>query len=67
MRFMWSTARKDWIRRWRDPVALLLWIGIPVFIGGILTAPSIGVMHISWGTGFLIGQIDGPQTEPDVS
>ena len=42
MRFVWNTAVKDWQRHRRDPVGLLMWIGIPLIIGGLLTAISGG-------------------------
>lgn len=42
MSFVWATCVKDWRRRSRDPVALLLWIGIPVLIGAILSLLSGG-------------------------
>jgi ABC-type multidrug transport system permease subunit len=42
MRFMWSTAVKDWRRHRRDPVGIFMWIGIPLLIGGLLTAISGG-------------------------
>ena len=38
MRFVWNTAVKDWQRHRRDPVGLLMWIGIPLIIGGLMTA-----------------------------
>lgn len=36
MRFLLATAIKDLVRRRRDPVALLLWVGIPLAIGGLI-------------------------------
>ena len=42
MRFVWNTAVKDWQCHRRDPVGLLMWIGIPLIIGGLLTAISGG-------------------------
>ncbi|MEJ2152203.1 MAG: ABC transporter permease, partial [Gemmatimonadota bacterium] len=36
MRFLLATAIKDLIRRRRDPLALLLWAGIPLAIGGLI-------------------------------
>jgi ABC-type multidrug transport system permease subunit len=32
-----QAARKDWRRLWRDPWKLLLWIGIPIVIGTLMT------------------------------
>ncbi len=31
-----AAARRDWIRRWRDPLSLALWLGIPLVIGGLI-------------------------------
>lgn len=31
-----AAARRDWRRRWRDPLALALWLGIPLVIGGLI-------------------------------
>lgn len=42
MRFLIDSARKDLRRRLADPVALLLWIGIPVMIGGLMGLASGG-------------------------
>lgn len=36
MRFMLIAARKDLRRRLADPAALLLWIGLPIVIGGLM-------------------------------
>jgi ABC-type Na+ efflux pump permease subunit len=36
MSFVWSTAVRDLKRRLRDPLALLLWVGIPVVVAGLL-------------------------------
>jgi ABC-2 type transport system permease protein len=36
MRFLFTTARKDVQRRLADPAALLIWIGIPIVLGGLL-------------------------------
>lgn len=38
MRFILTSAWKDLRRIGRDPLTLLLWMGIPVFIGGLLIA-----------------------------
>ncbi len=37
MRFIWSTAVKDWRRRLRNPLEIVLWIGIPLVIGLLIT------------------------------
>lgn len=36
LRVAFAAARRDWIRRWRDPLALALWLGIPLVIGGLI-------------------------------
>lgn len=36
LRVVLAAARRDWIRRWRDPLALALWLGIPLVIGGLI-------------------------------
>jgi len=36
MEFILATARKDLLRRLRDPLGLIVWMGIPLFIAGIL-------------------------------
>jgi ABC-type Na+ efflux pump permease subunit len=37
MRYVWATAVKDLRRRLRDPLALLIWLGIPFVILALLT------------------------------
>lgn len=37
MRFIWLTAVKDIRVRLRDPVALLVWIGVPLFFAGLMS------------------------------
>jgi ABC-type multidrug transport system permease subunit len=37
MRFLWSTAQKDLLRHLRDPMALVLWLGIPLLLGSLIT------------------------------
>jgi ABC-type multidrug transport system permease subunit len=37
MRFIWSTAVKDWRRRLRSPLEIALWIGIPLVVGVLIT------------------------------
>src|SRR5688572_23208063 len=34
--FVFATAKKDLARRLRDPMSFLLWLGIPLAIGGML-------------------------------
>ena len=42
MRFLFESTRKDLRRRLADPVALVLWIGIPVVLGGLMSLVSGG-------------------------
>lgn len=37
MRFIWSTAVKDWRRRLRNPLEIFMWIGIPLVVGLLIT------------------------------
>jgi ABC-type multidrug transport system permease subunit len=41
MRFVWSTFVKDWRRRWRNPLEILVWVGIPLIVG-LLIALAFG-------------------------
>jgi ABC-type multidrug transport system permease subunit len=52
MRFVWSTAIKDWRRHRHDPLGLILWIGLPLIVGGLLT--------------MVAGGKDGPQPQAHV-
>jgi ABC-type transport system involved in cytochrome c biogenesis permease component len=38
MGFVFASFRKDLARWWQDPLAVLLWLGIPFLIGGLITA-----------------------------
>ncbi|MBZ0268593.1 ABC transporter permease [bacterium] len=42
MSFVLRTARKDWARQRNDPMSFLLWLGIPILIGGLLIMMSGG-------------------------
>jgi len=42
VRFLLDSARKDLRRRLADPVALLLWIGIPLMVGSLMGLASGG-------------------------
>jgi hypothetical protein len=55
MRFLVTCARKDLRRRLADPMALVLWLAIPLFIGGLMSlifgggssaAPTIRVLLV---------------------
>ncbi len=59
MRFTWSTAVKDWRRHRRDPVGLLMWIGIPLLIGGMVIAVSGGRGGTRPQAHLLVADVDG--------
>jgi ABC-type Na+ efflux pump permease subunit len=40
--FVLAAARKDLVRRLRDPFAFLLWLGIPVVLGGLMALLNSG-------------------------
>ncbi len=40
MRFLLTSALKDLRRRWADRMALLIWLGIPVAVGGLMALIS---------------------------
>ena len=42
MPFVFISALKDFKRRLKDPVAMLMWLGIPVLIGGLLSLVMTG-------------------------
>ncbi len=42
MSFILSAAAKDLRRWWRDPMVLLVWLGIPLLIGGLITSLMSG-------------------------
>jgi ABC-type multidrug transport system permease subunit len=61
-RVVLAAARRDWIRRWRDPFAIALWIGIPLVIGSLMvlatggrsgSSPSAKVLVARHDDGFL--------------
>jgi ABC-type multidrug transport system permease subunit len=41
MDFVWITFVKDWRRRWRNPIEILMWVGIPALVG-LLVALAFG-------------------------
>lgn len=59
MRFAWTTAVKDWRCHRRDPVGLFMWIGIPLLIGGMLTAVSGGRSGPRPQAHLLVADVDG--------
>lgn len=38
MSFVWSSMYKDLARWWQDRTAILIWLGIPFLVGGMITA-----------------------------
>ncbi len=67
MRFVWATASKDLRRRLRDPLALLLWLGIPFAIlalvtlafGGGEVQPQARLLVVDEDESFLSGLLVG--------
>ncbi len=42
MRFVWQSARKDFLRYRRNPIEFAVWIGVPIFIGAIMALATGG-------------------------
>ena len=59
MRFIWSTAVKDWWRHRRDPIGLIIWIGVPILIGGMITMVTGGSNGVQPMAHVLIADQDG--------
>lgn len=57
--FLVTTAQKDLLRRLRDPVSLLLWLGIPLAIGGMLRLVFGGSGGASPRATVLVADADG--------
>jgi ABC-type transport system involved in cytochrome c biogenesis permease component len=66
--FVWTSARKDLARRARDPMSVLLWMGIPVVIGGLMSlvmdfgggdAPKAHVLFVDQDDSLLSGLLAG--------
>jgi ABC-type multidrug transport system permease subunit len=69
MRALWNAAEKDLRRHLRDPLALLLWLSLPLVIGGLMTlvmggysgpAPSIHLLVADEDGGVLSGLLAPP-------
>ena len=56
MRFLISSARKDLLRRLGDPVALLMWIGVPLVIGSLIIIPFGGADSVPKAHVLLVDQ-----------
>jgi ABC-type Na+ efflux pump permease subunit len=54
MSFILSAAAKDLRRWWRDPIVLLVWLGIPLLIGGLITSLMSGGGSGARPTGVLL-------------
>ena len=54
MNFILSAAAKDLRRWWRDPIVLLVWLGIPLLIGGLITSLMSGGGSGARPTGVLL-------------
>ena len=68
MRFLLDSAKKDLRRRLKDPVALALWLGIPLVIGGLMSlatggggTPTAYVLLVDQDDTFLSNFISGAQ------
>jgi ABC-2 type transport system permease protein len=59
MRFLLSAAAKDLRRHARDPVALTLWLGIPLLIGGLITLVMSGFDKAPPTAHLLVADEDG--------
>src|SRR5438477_6096968 len=56
---LWNAADKDLRRHLRDPLALLLWLGIPLLIGGLITLAMGGVDRAPPSAHLLVADEDG--------
>ena len=68
MRFAWITAVKDWRRHRRNPIELLMWIGIPLVVGLLIVAafggqggpkPQIHLLVADEDNSFISGMLIG--------
>ncbi len=66
MRFFLDSAKKDMRRRLKDPVALAMWLGIPLVIGGLMSlatggggTPTAHVLLVDQDDTFLSNFISG--------
>ncbi|UCH83129.1 MAG: hypothetical protein JSW50_11755, partial [Candidatus Latescibacterota bacterium] len=68
MRFIWYTAVKDWRRHRRNPLELILWVGIPLLVGALIAlafggksgpAPQAHVLVADEDDSFLSGLLVG--------
>ena len=66
MSYLWQCTRKDLLRRMADPMALLIWIGIPLVLGGLITLissdgapPRVRVLLVDQDDSFVSGLLVG--------
>src|SRR5262249_46242557 len=59
MRFLLSTAEKDLRRHVRDPLAVVLWVAIPLLIGGLITLVMGGLDKAPPTAHLLLADEDG--------
>jgi len=59
MRFLLSAAEKDLRRHARDPLALVLWVGIPLLIGGLIALVMGGLDKAPPTAHLLVADEDG--------
>jgi ABC-type Na+ efflux pump permease subunit len=57
--FVWSTARKDWSRQRRDPLAFAIWLGLPLAIGLLMMLLSGGKEGPRPQAQVLVADLDG--------
>ncbi|MBI1876051.1 MAG: ABC-2 transporter permease [Acidobacteria bacterium] len=60
MRYLWTSALKDTKRRLADPAALAVWIGLPLFVGTLLSVISSGGGGVPKAHVLLVDQDDTP-------
>ena len=74
VRFLLDSARKDLLRRLKDPLALLLWFGIPLVIGSLVglgmggssSTPTAHVLLVDQDDSFLSQFIAGARGQDEV-
>lgn len=67
MRYLWTSALKDTKRRLADPAALVVWIGLPLFVGVLITLVSTGNSGVPKAHVLLVDQDDTPASRLVVS
>ena len=75
MRFVFASARKDLARWWQDKPSMLIWLGIPFVIGGLITslisgggaAPSGTLLLVDEDASILSGLVAGAYSQGDLA